>query len=48
MHLYRWMMASSIVRVSANGRPWRPVGVGSIGAIGCHWAWESIWNRDVS
>ncbi|VWX52027.1 hypothetical protein MICRO80W_70036 [Micrococcus luteus] len=42
------MIASTMVRASANGLPARPVRVGSIGAINSHWASESIWNRDMS
>lgn len=42
------MIASTMVRASANGLPARPVRVGSIGAINSHWVSESIWNRDMS
>ena len=42
------MIASTMVRASANGLPARPVRVGSIGAINSHCASESIWNRDMS
>ena len=41
------MIASTIVRASANGLPALPVRVGSIGAINSHWASESIWKRDM-
>src|SRR5690606_31823843 len=40
------MMPSSIVRASENGRPFLPVGRGSIPSINDHWASDSNWNRD--
>lgn len=39
-------MPSSIVRASENGRPFLPVGRGSIPSINDHWASDSNWNRD--
>lgn len=41
------MIASTIVRASANGLLARPARVGSIGAISSHWASESIRCRDM-
>src|SRR5699024_12819960 len=41
------MIASTMVRASAQGLPLRPVGRGSMSAIIDHWASESTWNLDI-